>query len=189
MCPYGLYCEQLSGTAFTAPRESNKRSWLYRIRPSVVHRPFQPHPQANLTNDFTQWPANPNQVYCTVEWCRAISSENGALLLLWCALNGRCWKSSCILLLQMRWKPFDIPQEGRDFIEVPKNCYAYTDPYPCHYLPCQGLSTVCGAGDTKTRDGVAVHVYTCNKSMGDKCFYNADGDFLIGKHCHVTLLS
>ncbi len=36
-CPYGLYAEQLSGSAFTAPREHNQRSWLYRIRPSVLH--------------------------------------------------------------------------------------------------------------------------------------------------------
>ncbi len=35
--PLGLYAEQLSGTAFTAPRAANKRSWLYRIRPSVRH--------------------------------------------------------------------------------------------------------------------------------------------------------
>lgn len=36
-CNYGLYAEQLSGSAFTAPRGSNERSWLYRIRPSVRH--------------------------------------------------------------------------------------------------------------------------------------------------------
>ncbi|MFL6797726.1 MAG: homogentisate 1,2-dioxygenase [Xanthobacteraceae bacterium] len=35
--PYGLYAEQLSGTAFTAPRASNRRTWFYRIRPSVLH--------------------------------------------------------------------------------------------------------------------------------------------------------
>ncbi|MEL7107560.1 MAG: homogentisate 1,2-dioxygenase [Pseudomonadota bacterium] len=35
--PLGLYAEQLSGTAFTAPRAENKRSWLYRILPSVKH--------------------------------------------------------------------------------------------------------------------------------------------------------
>jgi homogentisate 1,2-dioxygenase len=34
---YGLYAEQLSGTAFTAPQSTNKRTWLYRIRPSVKH--------------------------------------------------------------------------------------------------------------------------------------------------------
>jgi homogentisate 1,2-dioxygenase len=36
---YGLYAEQLSGSPFTAPRGSNERSWLYRIRPSVQHAP------------------------------------------------------------------------------------------------------------------------------------------------------
>jgi homogentisate 1,2-dioxygenase len=39
--PYGLYAELISGTAFTAPRHENRRSWTYRIRPSAVHRPYQ----------------------------------------------------------------------------------------------------------------------------------------------------
>lgn len=37
---YGLYAEQISGTAFTAPRSHNRRSWLYRIRPAAVHGSF-----------------------------------------------------------------------------------------------------------------------------------------------------
>ena len=36
-CAYGLYAEQLSGSPFTAPRSTNERSWLYRMRPSVRH--------------------------------------------------------------------------------------------------------------------------------------------------------
>jgi len=36
-CAYGLYAEQLSGSPFTAPRATNERSWLYRIRPTVSH--------------------------------------------------------------------------------------------------------------------------------------------------------
>jgi homogentisate 1,2-dioxygenase len=36
-CAYGLYAEQISGSPFTAPRASNERSWLYRIRPTVAH--------------------------------------------------------------------------------------------------------------------------------------------------------
>ncbi len=36
-CNYGLYAEQLTGTAFTAPRGKNERTWCYRIRPSVKH--------------------------------------------------------------------------------------------------------------------------------------------------------
>ena len=41
-CAYGLYAEQLSGTAFTAPRQANRHSWLYRIRPAVAHGEFEP---------------------------------------------------------------------------------------------------------------------------------------------------
>ncbi|CAH1799036.1 unnamed protein product, partial [Owenia fusiformis] len=61
-CPYGLYAEQLSGSAFTAPRESNKRSWLYRIRPSVQHKPFSNFPSGNFTNKFVDCHPNPNQL-------------------------------------------------------------------------------------------------------------------------------
>ncbi|KOB69696.1 Homogentisate 1,2-dioxygenase, partial [Operophtera brumata] len=90
-CPYGLYAEQLSGTAFTAPRHENKRSWLYR--------------------------------------CKS------------------------------RWLPFDIPSSPVDFVG--------------------GLHTVCGAGDPRSRHGIAIHVFLCNESMKNSAFYNSDGDFLI----------
>ena len=40
--PLGLYAEKLSGSAFTAPRHSNRQTWLYRILPSASHSPFTP---------------------------------------------------------------------------------------------------------------------------------------------------
>ncbi|RED16571.1 homogentisate 1,2-dioxygenase [Parasphingopyxis lamellibrachiae] len=40
---FGLYAEQLSGTAFTVPRDRNLRSWLYRMRPSAMHDRFEPY--------------------------------------------------------------------------------------------------------------------------------------------------
>ena len=49
---YGLYAEQFSGTAFTAPRHANRRSWLYRIRPAAVHGRFEPLAAGLLTGDF-----------------------------------------------------------------------------------------------------------------------------------------
>ncbi|XP_781103.4 homogentisate 1,2-dioxygenase isoform X1 [Strongylocentrotus purpuratus] len=122
-CPYDMYAEQLSGTAFTAPRAHNKRSWLYRIRPSVLHTPFKPINNGNMTNNWDSWPPNPNQ---------------------------------------LRWRPFDMPGEGAAEVDF-----------------VQGLSTVCGAGDTRSRHGAAIHIYACNSSMSEKSFYNSDGDFLI----------
>jgi len=121
-CPYGLYAEQLSGSAFTCPRSTNMRSWLYRMLPSVKHSPFKPYAQSfgDIASKWTEEP-NPNQ---------------------------------------MKWNPFEIPAEKTvDFVD--------------------GLNTVCGAGDTLSRNGVAVHIYTCNVSMKNKAFYNSDGDFLL----------
>lgn len=46
--PFGLYAEQLSGTAFTAPRHENRRSWLYRLRPTAQHGAFEPYAGAPL---------------------------------------------------------------------------------------------------------------------------------------------
>jgi len=123
-CPYGLYAEQLSGSAFTAPRDYNKRSWLYRIRPSVLHQPWKRiENQGNLTNRFDDAEPNP---------------------------------------AQLRWKPFDIPKKEQSQVDF-----------------VQGLSTVAGAGEPKCRHGAAIHIYACNKSMGNQAFYNSDGDFLI----------
>jgi len=59
-CPYGLYAEQLTGTSFTAPRADNRRSWLYRIRPSAMHSPFKQITARALTSDFTQCATPPN---------------------------------------------------------------------------------------------------------------------------------
>ncbi len=44
--PFGLYAEQLNGSAFTVPRHVNLFSWLYRIRPSVLHGEFIPYTKA-----------------------------------------------------------------------------------------------------------------------------------------------
>ena len=60
--PYGLYAEQLSGTAFTAPRHNNRRSWLYRIRPAAMHLPFERIENARLLSRFDEVPTPPNQL-------------------------------------------------------------------------------------------------------------------------------
>ncbi|WP_206245519.1 homogentisate 1,2-dioxygenase [Novosphingobium terrae] len=62
--PYGLYAEQLSGTAFTAPRAENRRSWLYRLRPAAQHRPFVPYEGAPLlrSGPFGEGRVSPNRL-------------------------------------------------------------------------------------------------------------------------------
>ena len=61
-CPYGLYAEQFTGTAFTAPRAHNRRSWLYRIRPAVTHHPFERLRHALLDAEPLRDVPSPNQL-------------------------------------------------------------------------------------------------------------------------------
>lgn len=116
----GLYTEQLSGTAFSALRHENLRSWLYRIQPSVTHGEFRPVEQNLIRHaPFVEVPPTPNQ---------------------------------------LRWDPVPMPSGTTDFV--------------------QGLITIAGNGGQGTIRGGAVHIYACNKSMGNRYFYNSDGEFL-----------
>ena len=61
--PFGLYTEQLSGSSFTAPRHENRRSWLYRMRPTADHRPFVRYEGAELFAPGTvKEPLAPNRL-------------------------------------------------------------------------------------------------------------------------------
>ena len=60
---FGLFAEQLSGTAFTAPRDHNLRSWLYRLRPSANHPAYTPYTQGLLrSGPFDEVPPSPNRL-------------------------------------------------------------------------------------------------------------------------------
>jgi len=119
--PHGLYAELISGTSFTAPRHDNRRTWTYRIQPSVVHRPYARIDNRSIRSaPFNDIDATPTQ---------------------------------------LRWSPVPIPQEPTDFVE--------------------GLVTLGGNGDVAMQVGIAVHIYAANRSMTDRCFYNADGEMLI----------
>ena len=118
--PLGLYAEQFSGTAFTAPRYLNKRTWTYRIRPSVLHKPFARIDNNLLVSKFDAHETTPNQ---------------------------------------LRWNPQPLPTAETDFVD--------------------GITTIAGNGDLFAQFGIAIHIFTCNKSMTDKFFYNADGEMLV----------
>jgi homogentisate 1,2-dioxygenase len=62
---------------------------------------------------------------------------------------------------RLRWDPLPLPREDtpQDFID--------------------GLFTVAGNGDSKTRAGMAVHLYAANRSMRDRYFVDSDGELLL----------
>jgi homogentisate 1,2-dioxygenase len=90
-CAYGLYAEQLSGSPFTAPKTSNQRSWLYRIRPTIanwgrleqVHARFwatAPHAEAELAPAPLRWSAVPipDEKLSFVEGMRTLTTGGDA---------------------------------------------------------------------------------------------------------------
>ncbi len=64
--PFGLYAEQLSGAAFTSKRSENRRSWLYRLRPTASHGAYRPREggAASLlrSGPFHEVPPSPNRL-------------------------------------------------------------------------------------------------------------------------------
>lgn len=62
VCNYGLYSEQLTGTAFTAPRHKNQRSWLYRIRPTVCHTAYSEVKHHSFDTKISEYTVTPNQL-------------------------------------------------------------------------------------------------------------------------------
>ena len=119
--PLGLYAEQISGTSFTTARAENRRTWTYRIQPSVVHRPY-------------------------------VRIGNGLI-------RSAPFNEAEATPTQLRWSPFPIPRKPTDFVE--------------------GIVTLGGNGDVSTQIGMAIHIYAANRSMAQRCFYNADGEMLI----------
>jgi homogentisate 1,2-dioxygenase len=119
--PLGLYAEQFSGTAFTVPRDRNKRTWTYRIRPSVLHKPFR---------------RIENKLFRSSPFDEVVTTPN-----------------------QLRWNPLPVPDNPTDFVD--------------------GITTIAGNGDLFSQAGIGIHIYACNKGMGDRFFYNADGEMLI----------
>lgn len=119
--PYGLYAEQINGSAFCVPRAQNYYAWMYRIRPSVKHGAFSIVENTNLL------PPPADAAYTPPT--------------------------------QMRWDPTPYPTTSLDFID--------------------SITTFAGNGSIATQTGAAIHLYAATKSMQQRYFYNADGEWLI----------
>lgn len=82
-CPYGLYAEKISGTAFTAPRWENQQTWVYRIIPSASHDSFEPVPSgdrfgAKLNHVPNQLRWDPFDINAGVDWVEGLHMVAGA---------------------------------------------------------------------------------------------------------------
>ena len=60
--PLGLFSELISGTTFSAPRALNRRTYLFRVRPSVIHGRFVPTAHPTFLTPPLGLPPSPNQL-------------------------------------------------------------------------------------------------------------------------------
>src|SRR3546814_1932982 len=75
---FGLYTEQISGSSFTAPRQENRGTWIYRMRTSAAHPAFVPYSGAPLLQSgHFHHPPNQNRLSSEL-LCRP--NQNTALI-------------------------------------------------------------------------------------------------------------
>ncbi|KAH8841013.1 hypothetical protein MCOR27_002731 [Pyricularia oryzae] len=152
--PHGLYAEKLSGTAFTAPRNENKQSWLYRILPSCAHPPFRVKGQAGEHDVEKQPPTPPITPGQPLTPGQQPQHEHKDEMARFAPLSRLHYIPN-----QLRWDPFDHDPQS-DFVS--------------------GLHLIAGAGEPTLKHGIGMFVYAAGKSMStSSAFYSADGDLLI----------
>lgn len=118
--PLGLYSELVSGSAFSAPRALNRRSYMFRIRPTAFAGAYQQLDPGLFLTPPLELPPHPEA---------------------------------------MRWNPIRRSDFEGDFLD--------------------GLTTICGNGSPASASGMALHMFRATRSMVNRAFSNADGEFLI----------
>lgn len=167
ICPGGLYAEQISGTAFTAPNSQNYRTWLYRSQPSVRGTSSMFTPVGGKKGGDGSM--STNAYFGHVDWSKDFRLDPNPL----------------------RWLPKPIPIRPVSTDEEETSSNQHLDEQrPTTFI--EGTYTMAGSGDPSSKDGIAIHIYTFNANMRknrqnhggqendqDVHMYNSDGDFLI----------
>jgi len=147
--PGNLYTEQLSGTAFTAPRATNRKSWLYRIQPGV----------AGTSSSFMPY-----------QYTHGDDEKDGQP-----SYFGQCDWSTDLRLdpNPMRWGPMPLEEEGCvNFVEGTRTMMASGDPAAKSGLAIHFYSF--NADMMPSTDDCGGGGGDVNTHM-----YNSDGDLLI----------
>lgn len=153
--PFQLYAEQLSGTAFTKPRSSNLRSWLYRIRPSVSGY--------ELSNNRNIAPYQLFHINRKSNDCKSLASKS-----CWFGWSPSCTSDADSVLHidpnPYRWKPITLPSNENQDVNFIEGTYTYM-----------------ASGEISMKSGLAIHMYAFNSDMSTSnlSMYNSDGDFLL----------
>ena len=182
LVPFDMYAEQLSGTAFTAPRAENRRTWLYRTRPGAcgTSSPFRPcggaDEDANGGGSTSPLP----RTFGRADWSNDMRLDPNP----------------------MRWGATPLATSGEEEEEEEEDNGNNNKNNDKQINFLRGIRILLGSGDPTCKSGIGIYVYAFNADMmspsssaasatsastasttttgtRDLHFYNSDGDFLI----------
>ena len=159
--PFGLYTEQISGTAFTKPRAShNRRTWLYRVQPSVAStvrnaKPLRRHPTDTMEEgENSETSKQQEPIYF-----------------------GHTSPDECEPVVDpLRWHPRPMKQANES---TSSSSSSSSSMKKQRITFVEGCQLMCHGGSVAQKHGLAIYLYQFNASMESNSMYNADGEFLI----------
>jgi homogentisate 1,2-dioxygenase len=158
--PHGLYAEQLSGTAFTCTRSGNRRSWLYRQQPSVVHN-SQRFVDSQLFfggEDPTLGILDPNPL----RWKPFTDDDDD---------------DDCVGEEEKEGNNDKLEENTTTTTTTTTTTANNNNSKEKNFVT--GMHLLGSSGDPSTKHGLAIYVYLFQSSMDDCHLYNSDGDLLL----------
>ena len=162
LVPFDLYAEQLSGTAFTAPRAENRRTWLYRTRPGAcgTSSPFRPcgggrgggaHEDANNGGGSMTTSASSSlpRTFGRADWSNDMRLDP----------NPMRWGATPLEQTSGEEEGEEEKENGNGNGNGNKN----NDAKKINFL--QGIRTLLGSGDPTCKSGICIYVYAFNADM------------------------
>jgi homogentisate 1,2-dioxygenase len=158
--PYHLYTEQLSGTAFTAPRRENRRTWLYRIQPSVTTGLSLAQPCALSSSSSSSSTSKQSSLKQHNQESSHYPTHFGGVAPAQCRTE----------INPLRWNPLpdavDNTDTDVDNADADMDADVDTDSQKKDFI--SGMHLVCQAGDPAMKSGLAIYMYGCQTSMNKK---------------------
>jgi homogentisate 1,2-dioxygenase len=210
MTPYRLYTEQLSGTAFTAPRARNRRTWLYRIQPLVLTTTHSPSGTTTTTASDTTTIANDapttntqsGTTITTATTLKTITTTTTTTIASTTTTSpwflGKCDPATCQAAVDpIRWNPLQggdgrtttsssTKQVDTTVGSAPKVSSGSSNT-TVDFL--DGFYLLACAGEPRNRVKIYQYRFPTTKSTTSRCLYNTDGDWLMVPHRGTLLVT
>lgn len=170
--PHGLYTEKLSGTAFTAPRNENRQTWLYRFQPSVAGTSNSFHACGGCRSgggDCVDGADKSSSVTASSSQLRRGVAVGDTLPKIFGHAD---WSKDMKLDPNpMRWGPMPLPTTAA---ALTLTAVIGGESSKINFI--QGINTLLGSGDPTVKSGLGIYGYAFNSNMLTTIMMSGEGD-------------